>query len=260
MKKFHPLADMFPLLQGEEFAALVEDIRAKGQREDIVLHPDGSVLDGRNRLMACQAAGVEPRFRTYDGDDALGFVISVNIKRRHLNPSQLGIIAARLATMPQGARTDLNLAPNGAMSNAEAAKLLHVGEGTVDRAKRVLRECEPEVIEAIERGERSVTNALAEKEDNPQWFEGAGEGDTGTNNWRSLSTGNEVWYTPPDDIARVREVYSGDIDLDPASNEIAQRTNRRGLNLLAPAALEREGPQSTPSRRFNCICRSSAHE
>jgi hypothetical protein len=158
--RFHPLADMFPLLEGEEFADLVEDIRVNGLLEPVTLYTDGSILDGRNRYRACIEARVEPRFRTYGGADPLSFVVSANIKRRHLNPSQLGLIAARLATMPQGARTDLNLAPNGAMSNAEAAKLLHVGEGTVDRAKRVLRECPPDVIAQIERGECALRKAV----------------------------------------------------------------------------------------------------
>jgi hypothetical protein len=47
------------------------------------------------------------------------------------------MIAARLATMPQGARTDLNITPIGATSNAQAAVLLNVGHGTVDRRARI---------------------------------------------------------------------------------------------------------------------------
>jgi len=60
--KFHPLASLFPLLEGEDLETLTESIRANGLREAIVLHPDGSVLDGRNRLRACLKAGVGPRF------------------------------------------------------------------------------------------------------------------------------------------------------------------------------------------------------
>ena len=57
---FHPFADIFPLLEGEEFDRFVEDIRQNGQRETIVKTPDNRVLDGRNRYRACLAAGVEP--------------------------------------------------------------------------------------------------------------------------------------------------------------------------------------------------------
>jgi len=80
----HPAADVFPLLTGAAFVALVEDILANGLREPIVLC-DGTILDGRSRLLACRKAGVEPRFETFDGDPWL-FVWSENVERRHLEP------------------------------------------------------------------------------------------------------------------------------------------------------------------------------
>ena len=68
--KAHPYADILPLLEGEAFDALVADIKANGLLEPITIY-EGMILDGRNRLRACEAAGVEPRFVDYDGDDPL---------------------------------------------------------------------------------------------------------------------------------------------------------------------------------------------
>jgi hypothetical protein len=82
-RAFHPIANIFPLLEGEAFAELVEDIRAHGLREDIVIYED-KILDGRNRYCACLEAGVEPTETWYGGDDPAEYVWSKNGVRRHL--------------------------------------------------------------------------------------------------------------------------------------------------------------------------------
>jgi ParB-like chromosome segregation protein Spo0J len=84
----HPAAELFPLLEPDKVAELAADIAGQGLLFPVVVMPDGAVLDGRNRLAACEMAGVEPTFTTYDGDDPVGYVVSVNLRRRHLSPSQ----------------------------------------------------------------------------------------------------------------------------------------------------------------------------
>ena len=92
---FHSLANIFPLMEGAEFDALVADIRENGLHEPIYTY-EGQILDGRNRWRACLLADVEPRYETLNRQEPLQFVISKNLHRRHLNESQRAVVAARL--------------------------------------------------------------------------------------------------------------------------------------------------------------------
>jgi ParB-like chromosome segregation protein Spo0J len=158
--EFHPLAELFPMLDKESrsFKGLVEDIKANRQYEPIWLL-EGKILDGRNRYNACQHLGKEVVARDYVGNDPIGFVLSVNLHRRHLNTSQRAMVAAKLATFTHGG--DRSKAPIGGLTDAEAAKLLNVGERSVERARQVLAKGDPSLIDAVEQGETSVTDAAA---------------------------------------------------------------------------------------------------
>lgn len=153
MLEFHPLADIFPLVEGQEFAELVADIREHGLREPIVVHED-RILDGRNRYRACSAAGVEPTFTVYTGDDAVAYVISLNLRRRHLSESQRAMVAAKLATLKLGDNQHSEGLPIG-----RSSELLNVGERTVARAREVQEHGTPELVHAVEQGVVSVSAA-----------------------------------------------------------------------------------------------------
>jgi ParB-like chromosome segregation protein Spo0J len=93
----HPAAEIFPLLAGKEAADLAADIKANGLKEPIVLTADRLLLDGRNRLAACNATGTEPRFETWDGvGSPVDYVVSKNLRRRHLDVGQRAMIAVDL--------------------------------------------------------------------------------------------------------------------------------------------------------------------
>lgn len=91
----HPVADLFPMLADDELAELAEDIKQRGLLHPIVLDVEGRVLDGRNRLAACRLVGIEPKFVTFDGDDADGYALAVNIQWRNLTKGQQAMVAAR---------------------------------------------------------------------------------------------------------------------------------------------------------------------
>jgi ParB-like chromosome segregation protein Spo0J len=132
------------------------DIRANGLLEPVIFH-DGRILDGRNRYRACQQLGIEPASQEFRGPDPLAFVISKNLQRRHLDESQRAMVAARLATLKQGARTDL--AEISAMSQPQAAAALNVSRGSVQHATKVIDRGAVELVTAVERGEVSVSAA-----------------------------------------------------------------------------------------------------
>ena len=164
---FHEIANVFPLLDGQEFDDLCRDIAANGLLEPIWTY-QGKILDGRNRYRACMQVGVKPQYREYTGDNPLSFVISLNMKRRHLNESQRAVIAARLANMTRGnphgwdavnsKSANLQNREDGKISQSTAAELLNVSPRLVATVKAVEREA-PELVEKIERGEMTAHEA-----------------------------------------------------------------------------------------------------
>jgi N6-adenosine-specific RNA methylase IME4 len=100
--RVHPVASLFPLLEGKELDELVEDIRAHGLREEILVDEQGRILDGRNRANACLRLGIEPATTLWQpgpGDSVIALVVSLNVKRRHLDPSAKAVLAEKLEPM-----------------------------------------------------------------------------------------------------------------------------------------------------------------
>lgn len=155
MLTYHPLANIFPLIEGAEFDDLVADIKTHGVREPIWIF-EGQIIDGRNRYRASEVAGVDCPMREYLDDDPVSFVVSLNLKRRHLDESQRALIAARIENLKHG-QTKAEM-PIG-ISRTEAAAMLNVGERSVARGREVLDKGAPELVAAVDRGYVSVSSA-----------------------------------------------------------------------------------------------------
>src|ERR1700686_3975810 len=84
---WHYAANIFPLMPPDELAALAADIKSNGLLNPI-LRCAGKILDGRNRALACFAAGVELKFRDIDKKQAEVWACSQNIYRGSLKPEQ----------------------------------------------------------------------------------------------------------------------------------------------------------------------------
>lgn len=171
----HPAADLFPMMDADAFAELVESVSASGLREPAWVTKDGQLLDGRNRVAACQAANVNIATRTYDGDDPVGFVLDLNVHRRHLTAGQRAMAAldaeklyAEEAKEREHARKTRTVADLPQSEDAEveprfkardkAAKAAGVSSRAVGQAKRVAKES-PELAEQVKKGEVSLDAA-----------------------------------------------------------------------------------------------------
>jgi ParB-like chromosome segregation protein Spo0J len=133
----HPAANLFPMMDDEAFAALKADIATNGLRESIVLWKN-KLVDGRNRLKACEELGIQPGESELDEDqDPIAYVVSANLHRRHLTTSQRAEIAAKLATKGRGGdrKSEKIKGSNGPLKIDDAAKLLNVSPKSVKRAK-----------------------------------------------------------------------------------------------------------------------------
>ena len=153
--QYHPIADIFPLLDGQPFRDLVDDIRQHGLREPIWVYED-QILDGRNRWRACCEVNAALRFKQYEGDDPVGFVVSLNLHRRHLNESQRGMVGSKLAKLKVGKPNRENSTD---YSNKSAAELLNVSDYTIKSAKKVQNKGTPDLIKKVEAGTVRVSTA-----------------------------------------------------------------------------------------------------
>ena len=156
---FHEYADLFPMMRPEELKGLVEDIKQSGLIKPIVLF-ENKVLDGRNRFLACGEAGVKPQYDQYKGDDPIGFVVSMNLQRRHLNETQRAVVGEKIANMRQGERTDIEpIADLQKVSLDNAAELVNISKRTISNVRKVKQES-PDLMPQLESVEMTANQAV----------------------------------------------------------------------------------------------------
>jgi hypothetical protein len=153
----HPVADLFPMMTEDELREMAADIGERGLLHPIVRDGEGRVLDGRNRLAACTIAGVEPVFEEYGGDDAAGYALAVNIKRRHLTKGQQAMIAARALSI-DGVKK---------LSTRQAGEAVGVSHMRVSQARTVLQFA-PDLADGVVSGEVALDEAYAKARENKQ--------------------------------------------------------------------------------------------
>jgi hypothetical protein len=162
----YPLAAIFPELPAEELRLLAQDIKERGQIEPIILY-QGQILDGRNRYRACQMVGVKPRFEEFNPKSAQRspeeFVLSRNLRRRHLSSGQKAAIALewadQLELRPRSENAKTKGRPRGAVT--EAAKHIGIERQRVFEARQI-RDTNAGLYRELKAGLRSLNSALEE--------------------------------------------------------------------------------------------------
>lgn len=233
MYQIHPISMALPRMPKKEFADLKNDIRENGLIEPIWLY-EGMVLDGRHRYYACQETGVTAAFRDYVGCDPIRFAKSVNFFRRNLSKSQKAMAAAKMANLEKGRPKENAGIP--AITQSDAAKMFDVSRDSVQVAAKIEREAPAEVAQAVLDGAMSLNLAaqVAELPAEAQQTVAAASPEEITEaaremvrNHRAQGTGKNEWYTPEQYIEAARELL-GEIDVDPASSKLAQKTVKAG--------------------------------
>lgn len=216
--------NIYPEMQPDEFERLRTDIFTNGyDPKNPVWLFEGEIIDGWNRYKACQALGITPTFRTFEGStlDALQFLVRTN-NRRDLNSSQRAAIAVEAEDLiavlkdeankrmieagkhgGDGGRGNVKETPPSLMTEGlsrtqnetrtKLAQNFNTSAGYISEASRIKKE-NPQAFEAIKSGQKAITEV--KKEEKQKEFE---------------RRKNEFISPPKDEKARlVIKCYNGD--------------------------------------------------
>jgi len=164
---------------------------------------NGEILDGRNRLIACEMAGVEPQFDEWDGDSTpTERVISGNLMRRDLTPGQKAMIGADLLPLLKEEATDRQRLSKGrgkkgaksvstisGKASAQAAKYVGANSRYVELAEKS-KTSSPEIAERVRGGEITIPAAIKLAQETTQTAA------TGADNHIGRTTGRNEIETP----------------------------------------------------------------
>ena len=146
----HRLARKIPSMSDDEYRKLKDDIRKHGLVEPITLYED-KILDGTHRAKACKELGIEPETTVFDKGSPLAYVISKNVKRRHLSKSQKAMLALEL--LPEFER-------EAKQRQRQAGKLAGKGERKVtEKIQEPSREATADAARAADVNSRYISDA-----------------------------------------------------------------------------------------------------
>ena len=178
--------NIFPEAKKEDFERLKADIEANGfDKSQPITTYEGEILDGWNRLKACQELEIAPVFTKFIGSaaDAIAFVMRTN-KRRNLNSGQWATIAAeaeelmaaiaesvetarrekisetkKAAATPDKKLSDVQKSHHADTTATKSAELFNTNRTYVNNAVK-MKEAAPEVFEKVKAGTMTMQDGM----------------------------------------------------------------------------------------------------
>lgn len=232
-----------------DLGALAASIDSLGLLQPIGLDANYRLIFGERRLRAFELLGRETiPARIVHVPSLLLAEHAENEIRKDFTPSErvaIGLAMEEALGNRRGQRTDLRSQGQGELLDLElpqnfaevksgeetrqvAARQAGFGNPeTYRQAKTVVTHGAPELIEAMDKGEIAISTAaqLATADPETQRYaaENPKEAPVIAHNHRAQGTGENEWYTPVEYLDAARSVL-GEIDLDPASSPVANKT------------------------------------
>ena len=222
-------ASLVPKLTGEERTQLEENLLREGCRDPLVVW-NNVILDGHNRYDICSRHNlpfqvVERPFNTRR--EAKAWIIRNQLGRRNLTPYARAVLALKLKE-EIGAKARAKMLAGGkglpslgdpVRTDKELAGLAGVSHGTLHKVETIEGKAPPSIRSMARRGEISIHRAYSSTKSE-------GNAASGAMDVRILpTTGSNEWYTPEPYIEAVHQLFGG-IDVDPASNHLANEVVR----------------------------------
>jgi protein gp37 len=163
IKGIHPAADLFPMVKGDEFRELCADVKERGLAQPITIWTDGTLLDGRNRLMACFETNQEVLIDEYLGADPVQFSLSANLHRRHLNAGQRAFVAMKVRELLQPAAKERQADAGKSAAPGRPAEKAPADLREVTQSQRIeqrQREVAAQAAKAVGASPRAVEQAV----------------------------------------------------------------------------------------------------
>ena len=232
-------------LTAEEYAGLEQDILDKGCLDTLKIW-QGILIDGHNRYTICMRHGVlfdVQELEFDDREDVIEWMIRHQLSRRNQTPEQISYFRGKLyAQIKKRGRPNKPDIMSGLYKDVKTAEELgkeyNVTEKTIRNDADYARAIDTIAVEAGEEfkqqilsGELPMTKkdvvelAQMPVEERQEIIEQVTTGQVetvkeATRAHVANNSGNNEWYTPDEFIEAARHVM-GRIDLDPASNAIA---------------------------------------